>query len=668
MRINLQLLVVILLATAFNSIAQNNVGIGTTTPDPSAIVDMSATNKGMLVPRMTSAQRNAIVAPAEALLVYDTDVQCYFYFKTATGWNNLCSGLVGPAGPAGPQGAMGLTGPAGATGAQGPAGPAGPAGANGATGPAGPVGPQGPQGASVLGATGPQGPAGPAGADGATGPQGPIGLTGPAGATGPQGPIGLTGPAGADGATGPQGPIGLTGPAGATGPQGPIGLTGPAGADGATGPQGPIGLTGPTGATGATGPQGPIGLTGPQGPAGADGATGPQGPIGLTGPTGATGATGPQGPIGLTGATGATGATGPQGPIGLTGPAGATGATGPQGPIGLTGPAGATGATGPQGPIGLTGATGPQGPTGPTWTLTTPTVNPTGTLTINATSGSLAPVTTLGQYWIASPNTAGTNALTAIGYLGTSTNQHMDLVTNNLVRGRLSNLGEFFIGTTNTVLTGDLMNGVSNTTFPWAVNGYSSFNGSGVYGSITSGATIFAGVQGEYYGTNTSGAGVRGIAGAGTNNGVNGSKPNAGAGWGGLFQGDLGYTGFFGVASDQRIKQNIQTIPHALDIVKSLRGTTYEHNLTAYPDLGLKTGINYGFIAQEVEQILPNLVQEKNIPHMGSTVRGANEEQAAEQIKTVSYIEIVPILVEAIKEQQELIDEMKKEIELLKQK
>jgi hypothetical protein len=280
----------------------------------------------------------------------------------------------------------------------------------------------------------------------------------------------------------------------------------------------------------------------------------------------------------------------------------------------------------------------------------------------------LAPVTTLGQYWIASPNAAGTNALTATGFIGTSTNQHMDLVTNNLVRGRLSNLGEFFIGTTNTVLAGDLLNGVSNAAFPWAVNGYSAFNGSGVYGSVTTGGTIFAGVQGEYYGTNTSGAGVRGIAGSGANNGVNGSNAAPTTGWGGLFQGDLGYTGFFGIASDQRIKQNIQTIPHALDIVKSLRGTTYEHNLTAYPDLGLKTGINYGFIAQEVEEVLPNLVREKNIPHIESTMRDSKKELDAEQIKTVSYIEIVPILVEAIKEQQELIDEMKKEIELLKQK
>jgi hypothetical protein len=87
----------------------------------------------------------------------------------------------------------------------------------------------------------------------------------------------------------------------------------------------------------------------------------------------------------------------------------------------------------------------------------------------------------------------------------------MDLVSNNFVRGRLSNQGEFFIGATTTVLTGDLMNGVGNATFPWAVNGYSAFNGSGVYGQVTAGTTNFAGVQGEYNGTSATGAGVRGI-------------------------------------------------------------------------------------------------------------------------------------------------------------
>ena len=127
--------------------------------------------------------------------------------------------------------------------------------------------------------------------------------------------------------------------------------------------------------------------------------------------------------------------------------------------------------------------------------------------------------------------TAGTN------FIGTTDNQNIDFRTNNIFRVRISNLGEFFVGTLNTVLTGDLMNGVGNVTFPWAVNGYTAFNGAGTYGQVTGGTTIYAGVQGEYYGTGAQGAGVRGIAGtttAGTafttpHTGVSGLATAAGA-------------------------------------------------------------------------------------------------------------------------------------------
>ncbi|MFN5984639.1 MAG: hypothetical protein ACK46Y_01480 [Fluviicola sp.] len=115
------------------------------------------------------------------------------------------------------------------------------------------------------------------------------------------------------------------------------------------------------------------------------------------------------------------------------------------------------------------------------------------------------------NYWITGASAAGVNNVTATGFLGTTSNNHIDLVTNGVVRGRLSNLGEFFIGTTATALAGDLMNGVSNAAFPWAINGYSSQNGSGVYGAIQAGTTIFGAVQGEYNGTNVSGTGVRGL-------------------------------------------------------------------------------------------------------------------------------------------------------------
>ncbi len=60
--------------TAFSQ----NVGIGTVTPDPTAILDLSATGKGILVPRMDSATRNAIAGPARGLLVYDSSCRAFF--------------------------------------------------------------------------------------------------------------------------------------------------------------------------------------------------------------------------------------------------------------------------------------------------------------------------------------------------------------------------------------------------------------------------------------------------------------------------------------------------------------------------------------------------------------------------------------------------------------
>lgn len=124
---------------------------------------------------------------------------------------------------------------------------------------------------------------------------------------------------------------------------------------------------------------------------------------------------------------------------------------------------------------------------------------------------ALQPITA----WLTTGNAGlngGNTTTPGTNFLGTTDAQNVDFRTNNLVRGRLSALGEFFIGAINTVLVGDLMNGVANASFPWALNGYSDQNGSGTYGQVTAGTTIYAGVQGEYNGTNASGAGVRGLS------------------------------------------------------------------------------------------------------------------------------------------------------------
>src|SRR6185369_12367069 len=61
----------ILCIVTYSSFSQS-VGIGTTTPDPSAALDITATNKGLLIPRMTINSINAIANPARGLLVYDS--------------------------------------------------------------------------------------------------------------------------------------------------------------------------------------------------------------------------------------------------------------------------------------------------------------------------------------------------------------------------------------------------------------------------------------------------------------------------------------------------------------------------------------------------------------------------------------------------------------------
>ncbi|PHS05813.1 MAG: hypothetical protein COA88_11675 [Kordia sp.] len=79
-----------ILLTAFPIFAQ--VGIGTTSPDPSSILDITDTNRGFLTPRMTEAQRDAISSPATGLLIYQLDSTPGFYYYDGTVWTPISSG------------------------------------------------------------------------------------------------------------------------------------------------------------------------------------------------------------------------------------------------------------------------------------------------------------------------------------------------------------------------------------------------------------------------------------------------------------------------------------------------------------------------------------------------------------------------------------------------
>lgn len=199
-----------LMVSAFFSlsiVAQQNVGIGTPNPHPSSLLDLSATDKGLLVPRVTTQQRVAIANPADGLLVYDVSFQCFYYYGNNI-WNSLCQ-AGGGSGVTGSTGATGLNGTDGATGATGSQGTQGNTGATGATGLDGTT--------AGVGSTGPTGQNGLDGATGATGAQGLQGVTGVTGQNGLNGLNGATGITGAQGNTGVTGNTGATGITGATG-------------------------------------------------------------------------------------------------------------------------------------------------------------------------------------------------------------------------------------------------------------------------------------------------------------------------------------------------------------------------------------------------------------------------------------------------------------------
>jgi hypothetical protein len=108
---------------------------------------------------------------------------------------------------------------------------------------------------------------------------------------------------------------------------------------------------------------------------------------------------------------------------------------------------------------------------------------------------------------------------------------------------------------------------------------------------------------------------------------------------------------FSTTVSDRKFKDQIETIDNALDKVKALRGVEYTWNTSAR-----KGERDMGLIAQEVEAVIPNVVREKKLV----VGEWADNPTTA---KTVDYEKLTAVLIEAVKEQQEQINELKKLVE-----
>lgn len=69
--------------------ASGSVGVGTTTPVSSSLLELQSTTQGLLAPRMTKAQRDAIAAPVTGLLIFQTNSTPGFYYYTGAGWTPI---------------------------------------------------------------------------------------------------------------------------------------------------------------------------------------------------------------------------------------------------------------------------------------------------------------------------------------------------------------------------------------------------------------------------------------------------------------------------------------------------------------------------------------------------------------------------------------------------
>jgi trimeric autotransporter adhesin len=105
--------------------------------------------------------------------------------------------------------------------------------------------------------------------------------------------------------------------------------------------------------------------------------------------------------------------------------------------------------------------------------------------------------------------------------------------------------------------------------------------------------------------------------------------------------------------SDGRYKKNINPLENSLDKILQLNGVSYDWDKEKADGKQLDDRNHIGFLAQDLEAVLPQAVSTAD---------------DAQKTKSVAYSTVIPVLVEAMKEQQKQIEALKKEIERLNKK
>lgn len=313
------------------------------------------------------------------------------------------------------------------------------------------------------------------------------------------------------------------------------------------------------------------------------------------------------------------------------------------------------------------------------------------------------------QSWSLSGN-AGTNP--AVNFIGTTDNKTLKLRTNNQVRMVVTGNGKFGFGNASPVSKIDIL-GLTTSVDPVlkatvkytgtqdvsAITGISQVTDSTGIG--VEGIGNLAGVSGSSNNYGVAGAGYTGVFGSSdlltavgeptgvwgqssggeTGNGVFGIATGATQNisvWGiatdtagaidfaGYFQGNLLAWKYY-QPSDARIKRDIQPLQNSLSRVLNVKTASYFYNTEAYPKLYLPQERQIGFIADNLAEQFPDLVQDITVPGKTNKTTGEVISQSAE-LKVVNYMGMIPVLTEAIQEQQKAIVSKDVQIENLQSK
>jgi len=196
--------------------------------------------------------------------------------------------------------------------------------------------------------------------------------------------------------------------------------------------------------------------------------------------------------------------------------------------------------------------------------------------------------------------------------------------------------------------------GESNTQDYYGTGGYFKGGYRGVQGNIyPTGSGVYTGVRGSVHG------------GSGTNFGVHGYAGGGAANCAGYFSGNLHYTGTFSGPSDERLKENIQPLELALPKIMQMKVHTYNYiQMEEEKQFVLPEGEQIGLIAQELEEILPGLVTDNvHAYDKNEGVEGIEKDVETIKYKGINYIGLVPVLIEAMKEQQQQIEAQQRQNE-----